>query len=118
MALAGSAAVVGSQQVTAAYLGSRAMTIAGGTSEITRNTIAERILGSRETRCSRTTEPQSDGDGWLHERDVATCQAPTAEFRAYPLVTERPGRWPSRADGGHVPLRGATFGHLTVALVT
>ena len=27
------------------YLGNRAMTIAGGTSEITRNTIAERILG-------------------------------------------------------------------------
>jgi alkylation response protein AidB-like acyl-CoA dehydrogenase len=46
MALAGSAAVVGqAQQLTAAYLGNRAMTIAGGTSEITRNTIAERILG-------------------------------------------------------------------------
>jgi 3-oxochol-4-en-24-oyl-CoA dehydrogenase len=46
MALAGSAAVVGqAQQVTQAYLGNRAMTIAGGTSEITRNTIAERILG-------------------------------------------------------------------------
>jgi alkylation response protein AidB-like acyl-CoA dehydrogenase len=44
--LAGSAAVVGhAQQLTAAYLGNRAMTIAGGTSEITRNTIAERILG-------------------------------------------------------------------------
>jgi 3-oxochol-4-en-24-oyl-CoA dehydrogenase len=28
-----------------AYFGNRAMTIAGGTSEITRNTIAERILG-------------------------------------------------------------------------
>jgi alkylation response protein AidB-like acyl-CoA dehydrogenase len=46
MTLAGSAAVVGqAQQLTAAYLGNRAMTIAGGTSEITRNTIAERILG-------------------------------------------------------------------------
>jgi alkylation response protein AidB-like acyl-CoA dehydrogenase len=46
MDLAASAAVIG--QATAlvgAYLGSRAMTIAGGTSEITRNTIAERILG-------------------------------------------------------------------------
>jgi alkylation response protein AidB-like acyl-CoA dehydrogenase len=31
--------------VAQAYLGNRAMTIAGGTSEITRNTIAERILG-------------------------------------------------------------------------
>jgi len=31
------------QQVTAAYLGSRAMTIAGGTSEITRNTIAAHL---------------------------------------------------------------------------
>ena len=31
--------------LTASYLGNRAMTIAGGTSEITRNTIAERILG-------------------------------------------------------------------------
>jgi alkylation response protein AidB-like acyl-CoA dehydrogenase len=46
MDLAGSAAVVGqAQQVAQAYLGNRAMTIAGGTSEITRNTIAERILG-------------------------------------------------------------------------
>lgn len=46
MALAGTAAVVGqAPQVTLAYLGNRAMTIAGGTSEITRNTIAERILG-------------------------------------------------------------------------
>jgi alkylation response protein AidB-like acyl-CoA dehydrogenase len=46
MALAGTAAVVGrSAQVEQAYLGNRAMTIAGGTSEITRNTIAERILG-------------------------------------------------------------------------
>jgi alkylation response protein AidB-like acyl-CoA dehydrogenase len=41
-----SAAVVGlTPQLTTAYLGNRAMTIAGGTSEITRNTIAERILG-------------------------------------------------------------------------
>jgi 3-oxochol-4-en-24-oyl-CoA dehydrogenase len=46
MDLAGSAAVVGqAPELTRAYLGSRAMTIAGGTSEITRNTIAERILG-------------------------------------------------------------------------
>jgi alkylation response protein AidB-like acyl-CoA dehydrogenase len=38
--------VVGAQPALArAYLGNRAMTIAGGTSEITRNTIAERILG-------------------------------------------------------------------------
>jgi alkylation response protein AidB-like acyl-CoA dehydrogenase len=44
--LAGSAAVVGqTPRLTNAYLGNRAMTIAGGTSEITRNTIAERILG-------------------------------------------------------------------------
>lgn len=46
MALAGPAAVVGATAaLTRAYLGNRAMTIAGGTSEITRNTIAERILG-------------------------------------------------------------------------
>ncbi|WP_094289666.1 acyl-CoA dehydrogenase [Mycobacterium lehmannii] len=46
MELAGSAAVVGqAPTLTLAYLGNRAMTIAGGTSEITRNTIAERILG-------------------------------------------------------------------------
>jgi alkylation response protein AidB-like acyl-CoA dehydrogenase len=39
-------AVVGAdQKLIRSYLGSRAMTIAGGTSEITRNTIAERILG-------------------------------------------------------------------------
>ncbi len=44
--LAGSAAVVGqTPTLTQSYLGNRAMTIAGGTSEITRNTIAERILG-------------------------------------------------------------------------
>ncbi|WP_099037853.1 acyl-CoA dehydrogenase [Mycobacterium neglectum] len=44
--LAGSAAIVGqTPMLTLAYLGNRAMTIAGGTSEITRNTIAERILG-------------------------------------------------------------------------
>lgn len=44
--LAGSAAVVGqTPTLTLSYLGNRAMTIAGGTSEITRNTIAERILG-------------------------------------------------------------------------
>jgi alkylation response protein AidB-like acyl-CoA dehydrogenase len=46
MELAGSAAIVGqTPTLTQAYLGNRAMTIAGGTSEITRNTIAERILG-------------------------------------------------------------------------
>ncbi|MGV0646661.1 acyl-CoA dehydrogenase [Mycolicibacterium sp. XJ879] len=46
MELAGPAPVVGQTPVlTLAYLGNRAMTIAGGTSEITRNTIAERILG-------------------------------------------------------------------------
>jgi alkylation response protein AidB-like acyl-CoA dehydrogenase len=45
MALAGSAVVGQAQQVTAAYLGNRHRSIAGGTSEITRNTIAERILG-------------------------------------------------------------------------
>ncbi len=44
--LAGTAAVVEQMpQLTRSYLGNRAMTIAGGTSEITRNTIAERILG-------------------------------------------------------------------------
>jgi alkylation response protein AidB-like acyl-CoA dehydrogenase len=46
MELAGTAAVVGQTPIlTQSYLGNRAMTIAGGTSEITRNTIAERILG-------------------------------------------------------------------------
>ncbi|BBY18374.1 acyl-CoA dehydrogenase [Mycolicibacterium litorale] len=46
MDLAGTAAVVGhTPELTRTYLGNRAMTIAGGTSEITRNTIAERILG-------------------------------------------------------------------------
>ncbi|MEX7473463.1 acyl-CoA dehydrogenase [Mycobacterium adipatum] len=46
MALAGAAAVTGGADgLSRAYLGNRAMTIAGGTSEITRNTIAERILG-------------------------------------------------------------------------
>ena len=47
MALAGSSAVVGlaNQKLIRSYMGNRAMTIAGGTSEITRNTIAERILG-------------------------------------------------------------------------
>ncbi|AFM15028.1 acyl-CoA dehydrogenase [Mycolicibacterium chubuense NBB4] len=44
--LAGTAAVTEqTPQLTRGYLGNRAMTIAGGTSEITRNTIAERILG-------------------------------------------------------------------------
>ena len=46
MELAGSAAVIGqTPKLPRSYLGNRAMTIAGGTSEITRNTIAERILG-------------------------------------------------------------------------
>ncbi|MGN7778677.1 acyl-CoA dehydrogenase [Mycolicibacterium sp. 22603] len=46
MTLAGVSAVTGgNERLTGAYLGNRAMTIAGGTSEITRNTIAERILG-------------------------------------------------------------------------
>ncbi len=46
MELAGSAPVVGqAPKLLRSYLGNRAMTIAGGTSEITRNTIAERILG-------------------------------------------------------------------------
>ncbi|MBW8709890.1 MAG: acyl-CoA dehydrogenase, partial [Mycobacterium sp.] len=46
MELSGSAAVVGqAPKLLRSYLGNRAMTIAGGTSEITRNTIAERILG-------------------------------------------------------------------------
>ena len=46
MDLAGAAAIVGKNpMLTVTYLGNRAMTIAGGTSEITRNTIAERILG-------------------------------------------------------------------------
>jgi len=46
MELAGTAAVTGqTPTLTLSYLGNRAMTIAGGTSEITRNTIAERILG-------------------------------------------------------------------------
>ncbi len=46
MELAGPGAVIGQTPgLTTTYLGNRAMTIAGGTSEITRNTIAERILG-------------------------------------------------------------------------
>ncbi|MGE2736184.1 acyl-CoA dehydrogenase [Mycolicibacterium vaccae] len=44
--LAGTDAVTGRNDLLMrAYLGNRAMTIAGGTSEITRNSIAERILG-------------------------------------------------------------------------
>ncbi|MGE2835238.1 acyl-CoA dehydrogenase [Mycobacterium sp. SMC-4] len=44
--LAGTDAVTGRNPLLArAYMGNRAMTIAGGTSEITRNSIAERILG-------------------------------------------------------------------------
>jgi 3-oxochol-4-en-24-oyl-CoA dehydrogenase len=46
MELAGTAAVVGqAPQLTASYLYARCLTIAGGTSEIMRNTIAERLLG-------------------------------------------------------------------------
>ncbi|MCW2652785.1 MAG: Acyl-CoA dehydrogenase [Mycobacterium sp.] len=46
MELAGSAAVVGrTPDLTLAYLYARCLTIAGGTSEIIRNTIAERLLG-------------------------------------------------------------------------
>jgi alkylation response protein AidB-like acyl-CoA dehydrogenase len=46
MRLAGSAAVTGGEeQVTFEYLFDRCLSIAGGTSEITRNVIAERILG-------------------------------------------------------------------------
>ncbi|MGW0162300.1 acyl-CoA dehydrogenase [Mycobacterium sp. NPDC003323] len=46
MTLAGVSAVTGQNEaLTRTYLGNRAMTIAGGTSEITRNSIAERILG-------------------------------------------------------------------------
>ena len=46
MELAGTAAVIGAApELTAAYLYSRCLTIAGGTSEIMRNTIAERLLG-------------------------------------------------------------------------
>ena len=46
MDLAGVGAVTGRcPELAVTYLGNRAMTIAGGTSEITRNTIAERILG-------------------------------------------------------------------------
>ncbi len=46
MELAGTAAVLGQMpKLLQSYLGGRAITIAGGTSEISRNTIAERILG-------------------------------------------------------------------------
>ena len=46
MQLAGTAAVIGAApELTGAYLYSRCLTIAGGTSEIMRNTIAERLLG-------------------------------------------------------------------------
>jgi len=46
MALAGTAAISGEdERLTHDYLFSRCSTIAGGTSEITRNVIAERILG-------------------------------------------------------------------------
>jgi alkylation response protein AidB-like acyl-CoA dehydrogenase len=44
--LAGTAAVLGQMpRLMRSYLSGRAITIAGGTSEISRNTIAERILG-------------------------------------------------------------------------
>ncbi|MFZ0831512.1 MAG: acyl-CoA dehydrogenase [Mycobacterium sp.] len=46
MSLAGTAPVLGQMpKLLGSYLGGRAITIAGGTSEISRNTIAERILG-------------------------------------------------------------------------
>jgi alkylation response protein AidB-like acyl-CoA dehydrogenase len=46
MELAGTAAVVGqAPELAASYLYARCLTIAGGTSEIMRNTIAERLLG-------------------------------------------------------------------------
>lgn len=46
MDLAGTAAVVGAvPELTHAYIYARCLTIAGGTSEIMRNTIAERLLG-------------------------------------------------------------------------
>jgi alkylation response protein AidB-like acyl-CoA dehydrogenase len=46
MELAGTAAVVGlTPKLAASYLYARCLTIAGGTSEIMRNTIAERLLG-------------------------------------------------------------------------
>lgn len=46
MELAGSSAVVGrAPELTRAFLYARCLTIAGGTSEIIRNTIAERLLG-------------------------------------------------------------------------
>ncbi|TPG36612.1 acyl-CoA dehydrogenase [Mycolicibacterium hodleri] len=44
--LAGTAAVIGQKpELTSSYLYARCLTIAGGTSEIMRNTIAERLLG-------------------------------------------------------------------------
>ncbi|MCW2545890.1 MAG: Acyl-CoA dehydrogenase [Mycobacterium sp.] len=46
MAIAGPAAIMGTEPVASTYyLHTRAMTIAGGTSEISRNVIAERLLG-------------------------------------------------------------------------
>jgi alkylation response protein AidB-like acyl-CoA dehydrogenase len=46
MRLAGAAAVTGGNMlITMTYLYARCLTIAGGTSEIARNQIAERILG-------------------------------------------------------------------------
>jgi alkylation response protein AidB-like acyl-CoA dehydrogenase len=46
MRLAGAAAVTGGNMlITMTYLHARCLTIAGGTSEIARNQVAERILG-------------------------------------------------------------------------